>query len=75
METLTIEISTPKARKLIDDLVDLGIISVKAPEPAWADLWNRLDARLPQTDPDITEAEITAEINAHRLEKRAANAE
>lgn len=30
METLTIELNTPKARKLIDDLVDLGIISLKA---------------------------------------------
>lgn len=29
METITIELNTPKAKKLIDDLVDLGIISIK----------------------------------------------
>ncbi len=70
METLTIEISTPKARRLIDDLVDLGIISVKPTPPTWIDLWNKLDSQLPQTDPDLTEADIVAEINAYRREKR-----
>lgn len=34
METLTIEISTPKARRLIGDLVDLDIISLK---PTYSD--------------------------------------
>ena len=70
METLTIEIKTAKARKLIDDLVDLGIISLKTDQPAWIDVWNKVDNKLPQTEPDITEDEIMAEIKAHRLEKR-----
>lgn len=70
METLTIEIKTPKARKLIDDLVDLGIISVKTTQPTWIDLWNKLNSKLPQAEPDITEAEIIAEIKAYRLEKK-----
>ncbi|MCY7349947.1 MAG: hypothetical protein LH606_04680 [Cytophagaceae bacterium] len=69
METLTIEIKTPKARKLIDDLVDLGIISLKTNQPTWIDLWNKLDSQLPQTEPDLTEEEIRAEIKAYRLEK------
>lgn len=75
METLTIELKNPKARKLIDDLVELGIISVKTTQPTWVDLWNKLDSQLSQTEPDITEAEIVAEIKAYRSEKRASNQE
>jgi hypothetical protein len=71
METLTIEINTPKARRLIDDLVDLGIISLKPTQPAWAALWDAADSQLPQTEPDMTEDEIMAEIKAYRAEKRA----
>lgn len=74
METITIELNSPKARKLIDDLADLGIISVKQVEPAWSTLWSKLDRQLPQTEPDLTEAdiqaEIQAEIQAYRHEKR-----
>jgi len=70
METITIELNSPKARKLIDDLADLGIISVKQVEPAWSTLWNRLDRQLPQTEPDLTEADIQVEIQAYRREKR-----
>lgn len=66
METLTIELNSPKARKLIDDLADLGIISVKSSQPSWADLWEKLDRQLPQTEADVSEAEIQAEIQAHR---------
>ena len=42
METLIIELNTPKARKLIDDLVDLGIISLKTPQTAWKELWRNV---------------------------------
>lgn len=73
METLTIELSTPKARKLIDDLADLGIISIKSSPPSWVDGWDTLDRRLPQTEADLTEADITAEIKSYRQEKRAAD--
>jgi hypothetical protein len=65
METLIIELNTPKARKLIDDLVDLGIISLKTPQAAWKELWNTVGSRLPQTEPDLTEADIIAEIKAY----------
>lgn len=74
METLVIELNTPKARKLIDDLADLGIISVKTPRTAWAELWGKVDSRLPQTEPELTEADIMAEIKAYRLEKQMAQA-
>lgn len=70
METLLIELNNPKARKLIDDLADLGIISVKTPQTAWSELWDKVDSRLPQTEPELTEADIMAEIKAYRLEKR-----
>ncbi|RYF70680.1 MAG: hypothetical protein EOO39_15250 [Cytophagaceae bacterium] len=69
METLTIELNSPKARKLIDDLVDLGIISLKSPQSSWVELWNKLDQQLPQSDSDCTEEDIMGEINAYRLEK------
>lgn len=71
METLIIELNTPKARKLIDDLVDLGIISLKTPQTAWKELWRNVDNQLPQTEPDLTEADIMAEIKAYRLEKKS----
>lgn len=70
METLTIEIKNPKAKKLIDDLVDLDLISLLSTKPSWNDLWNKLDAKLPDSEPDITEKEIIEEINAYRQEKR-----
>lgn len=69
METLTIEIKTAKARKLIDDLVDLGIISLKTDQSSWVDVWDKVESKLSQTEPDITEDEIMAEIKAYRLEK------
>lgn len=74
METLTIELNSPKARKLIDDLVDLGIISLKTTKSDWSELWNKLDKQLPQNDPDLTEADIMAEIKVYRQEQRAQQA-
>ena len=71
METLTIEIKNPKAKKLIDDLVDLDLITLLTPKPSWNDLWTKLDAKLPQTEPEISEDEIMAEIKAYRDEKRS----
>ncbi|WP_420148757.1 hypothetical protein [Spirosoma sp.] len=70
METLTIEIRTPKARKLIDDLIDLGIIALKTDQPSWTAIWNKVERTLPQNEPDISEDEIMAEIKAYRLEKQ-----
>jgi len=37
METLIIEIQNPKARRLIEDLADLGLISFKTNQSSWQD--------------------------------------
>jgi transcription initiation factor IIE alpha subunit len=71
METLTIEINNPKARRLIDDLVDLGLISVKEERRSWSERWEELFKTLPDTD-SITEEEIFEEIRAVR-ENRESN--
>lgn len=71
METLTIEINNPKARPFIDGLADLGLITLKEPQPSRAELWKRLDKQLPRTDPDITEEEILEEIRAYRSERES----
>ncbi|SDG52193.1 hypothetical protein SAMN04487996_119139 [Dyadobacter soli] len=65
METLTIEINNPKARRLIDDLADLGLISVKEEKRSWSERWEDLSKTLPDTSL-ITEEEIFEEINAVR---------
>lgn len=70
METLTIEINNPKARRLIDDLVDLGLISVKEEKRSWNERWEELSKTLPDTD-SITEEEIVEEIRAVRENRKA----
>ena len=70
METLTIELKNPKARRIIDDFVDLGIISLNNSQPSRAELWEKLNKQLPQTEPDITEEEIMEEIKTYRMQKK-----
>jgi len=70
METITIEIKNPKARRLIDNLVNLGIIVLKDSQPSRAELWERVDKQLPQTESDIAEEEIMEEIRTYRMEKK-----
>lgn len=65
METLTIEINNPKARRLIDDLADLGLISVKEEKRSWNERWEELSKTLPDID-SITEEDIFEEIKAVR---------
>lgn len=71
METLTIEIRNPKAKKLIENLIDLELISIRQTPSSWSELWNKLDVKLPQTEPDITAEEIIEEIKSYRTEKKA----
>ncbi|MCF0058041.1 hypothetical protein [Dyadobacter sp. CY356] len=71
METLIIEIQDPKARRLIDDLVALGLISVKPSKPSWVERWKDLSNSLPSST-DISEQEILDEI-AQVREKRQAS--
>nr|WP_295923635.1 hypothetical protein [uncultured Dyadobacter sp.] len=70
MEVLTIEITNPKARRLIDDLVDLGLISVKESKESWNDRWAALSQTLPDTD-EVTEQEILEEIAMVRNNRKA----
>lgn len=70
METLTIEINDPKARRLIDDLADLGLISVKTEKRSWRERWEELSKTLPDTD-SITEEEIFEEIRAVRANRES----
>lgn len=46
MDILTIELKNPNAKKLIEDLADLDLISIlKA--PSWTERWQKLSASLP----------------------------
>lgn len=72
METLVIEIVDPKAKKIIEGLVNIGVINLKPNLPSRAEVWRKLDSQLPQTESDITEEEIMEEIRAYRLENEPA---
>lgn len=65
METLTIEITNPKAKRLIDDLADLGLISVKESKPSWNERWNALSKSLPDISA-ISEEDVLGEIDKSR---------
>ncbi|WAC15078.1 hypothetical protein [Dyadobacter pollutisoli] len=65
METLTIEINNPKAKRLIDDLADLGLISVKESKPSWKERWQELAKSLPDSEA-ITEEDVMDEVSAVR---------
>lgn len=60
-----IEITNPKARRLIDDLVDLGLISVREEKRSWNERWKELSGTLPHID-SITEDEILEEVRTVR---------
>lgn len=65
METLTIEINNPKAKRLIDDLADLGLISVKETKPSWSERWQELSKSLADSEA-ITEQDVMDEVSAVR---------
>ena len=68
---MLIEIRNPKAKKLIDDLIDLELISLsQSTNSSWSQLWAKLDSKLPQTESNITESEVIEEIKAYRAEKK-----
>ena len=68
METLTIEIDNPKAKRLIGDFVELGLISVKEAKPSWSERWRQLSETLPK-DASLSEQEIMEEIAESRKRK------
>lgn len=61
METLIIEVQNPKARKLIEDLADLGLIILKETS-SWSDRWKKFTSVLPEVS-SISEEDILDEID------------
>ena len=60
MDTLTIELKNPNAKKLIEDLADLDLISILKTS-SWKDRWQKFSASLPNVS-EISEDEILDEI-------------
>ncbi len=67
MDTLTIGLRNPNAKKLLEDLADLQLISI-LDTSSWTDRWRKLSATLPDV-PEISEDDILSEIQAVRNSK------
>jgi hypothetical protein len=67
MDTLTIGLRNPNAKKLLEDLADLQLISI-LDTSSWTDRWRKLSATLPDI-PEISEEDILSEIQAVRNSK------
>ena len=68
METLLIQIQDPKARRLIDDLADLGLITIKTSDSTWSERWQKFSSSLPAVS-EISEEDIFEEISQIRKER------
>ncbi|ACT94971.1 hypothetical protein [Dyadobacter fermentans] len=71
---IIIDIPEKKAPFVLELLKNLKFLKFRKAEPkgSFADFrseWAELSSRLPQTDPDITEEEILAEVKAVRAER------
>ncbi len=71
METITIEIKNPKARKLLENLADLNLITIKK-NNSWLSDWKALVGELPNAE-EITENMVIEEISKYRQEKNEDN--
>jgi len=70
METLNIEILNPKARKLLNSLAELELISMKeAPKDDFLKFVNKLRAKAKRNPPTL--AEITKEVESVRSKRYA----
>ena len=67
METITINIINPKAKKLIKDLVDLDLISIKEPSEK-SNIKKFLELTINPSLEEISLEEITDEVEAVRKE-------
>jgi hypothetical protein len=67
MDTLTIGLRNPNAKKLLEDLADLQLISI-LDTSSWTERWRKLSATLPNV-PEISEDDILNEIEAVRNSK------
>jgi len=66
METLTIELKNPNAKKLIEDLADLDLISI-IKTASWLERWQKLSTSLPDVS-ELSEEAILDEIQTYRNE-------
>ena len=73
MTTYQIDLLNPKAGKLLQDLADLNLISIRqAPANGFLDVVNRLRAKAATRPPNL--AEITKEVEAVRTKRYAKKA-
>jgi hypothetical protein len=68
METLTIDLINPKAKKLLKDLMDLKLINIRKSESK-TPLSELLDKLKSNSSEEITIKEITAEVEVVRKER------
>ncbi len=70
METLTIDLINPKAKKLLKDLMDLKLINIREikPKTKLKELLGKISS---EKELEMTMDEITAEVKAYRREKHA----
>jgi hypothetical protein len=68
METLTIDLINPKAKKLLKNLMDLNLINIRKTETK-SKLQSFFDQIRTDCDDEITMEEITAEVEAVRQER------
>ena len=73
MTTYQIDLLNPKAGKLLQDLADLNLISIRqAPANGFLDVVNRLRTKAANRPPNL--AEITNEVEAVRAKRYAKKA-
>ena len=71
METLTIELKDPNAKKLLENLADLNLISILKTS-SWTERWQKLSTSLPNVS-EIADNDILEEIQIYRNEKNSAS--
>jgi hypothetical protein len=67
METLRIDIVNPKAKKIIEELADLNLISIRDKDPIKA--FQKLISKLRSKTEKITLDEITKEVELVRAKR------
>ena len=69
MTTVTVDILNPKAKKLLKDLEDLKLISIRdSPKNSFLDIVNNLRAKAEKNPPSIED--ITKEVESIRSKRR-----
>ena len=69
METLRIDIINPKARKIIEELADLNLITIKVEDPITS--FQQLLTKLRSKHAEISLGEITKEVEGVRSSRHS----